>query len=68
VRGHRAAAGKQRLDLRAELACQAEALGLAEVTISPLCTSCDRDRFFSHRAAPDGGRQIAYLGRPLAPP
>jgi polyphenol oxidase len=65
VRGRRAAAGKQRLDLRAELACQAEALGLIEVTISPLCTSCDRDRFYSHRASGDGGRQIAYLGRPV---
>lgn len=58
--------GPVRLDLRLALARRAEAAGVKEITVSPLCTSCDRDRFFSHRAsAGDGGRQIAYLGRPM---
>lgn len=57
--------GKSRLDLRAVLARRAEAAGVREVTVSSLCTSCDRDRFFSHRGSGgDGGRQIAYLGKP----
>jgi len=56
---------KGRLDLRLALARRAEAAGVREISISPLCTSCDRERFFSHRASGgDGGRQIAYLGRP----
>lgn len=65
VLGPAARPGKQRLDLRAALARQAEELGVGEVTISPLCTSCHHDRFFSHRAS--GGRDrrmIAYLGIP----
>jgi YfiH family protein len=66
VLGERAKAGKQHLDLRAELARQAESLGIEEVTVSKLCTRCDNDRFFSHRANGDGGRQIAYLGIPSA--
>lgn len=66
VLGHGTAAGKQHLDLRAVLARQAEALGVADVTISPLCPSCDRDRFFSHRTSGGrDGRMIAYLGIPL---
>lgn len=65
VLGEYAIAGKQRLDLRAALARQAEVLGVREVTISPLCTSCHRDRFFSHRASGGkDGRMVAYLGRP----
>jgi hypothetical protein len=56
-----------RLDLRAALAERAVAAGVREITTSPLCTSCDRDRFFSHRASGGGPeRQIAYLGRPIA--
>ena len=55
--------GKTMLDLRAVLARRAEAAGVREISVSPLCTSCDADRFFSHRASGgDGGRQIAYLG------
>jgi copper oxidase (laccase) domain-containing protein len=30
------------------------------VSISPLCTQCDNDRFFSHRAG-DSGRQLAII-------
>jgi YfiH family protein len=62
VLGDRAEPGKQHLDLRTELARQAAALGIPEVTISKLCPRCNNDRFFSHRANGDGGRQIAYLG------
>ncbi|HWO87521.1 MAG TPA: polyphenol oxidase family protein [Gemmatimonadales bacterium] len=58
----RAVSGKSRLDLRAELARRAEAAGVGEISVSPLCTRCDADRFFSHRAGADG-RQVAYLGR-----
>lgn len=55
----------QYLDLRAVLAGQAQALGVGEVSVSPLCTSCHQDRFFSHRASRGAsGRQLAYLGRP----
>jgi hypothetical protein len=67
VLGPAARPGTQRLDLRATLARQAEELGVGEVTISPLCTSCHKDRFFSHRASGGtDGRMVAYLGRPLA--
>ena len=53
------AADKPRpVDLRAVIAGHAKALGLRHVTSSALCTRCDNDRFFSHRAG-DAGRQIA---------
>ena len=62
----RTAAGPEHLDLRAALASRARAAGVRDITISPHCTSCDNDRFFSHRASRgDGGRQLAYLGRAL---
>lgn len=58
--------GKQRFDLRAALKRRALAVGVEDVTMSSLCTSCDHDRFYSHRASGgDGGRQIAYLGIPV---
>lgn len=64
VRGE-GAGGTQRLDLRAELAKRARLLGIHDVTVSPLCTACDGSRFFSHRGSSgDGGRMVAYLGRP----
>jgi len=65
VLGPRAKGGKQKIDLRAELARQASELGVEDATISSLCSRCNNDRFFSHRANGDGGRQIAYLGLPL---
>jgi hypothetical protein len=53
------------VDLRAVLARRAEAAGVREISRSPLCTKCDGDRFYSHRATGGGsGRQLAYLGRP----
>jgi polyphenol oxidase len=48
------------VDLRAIIAAQAEQLGVRDVSISPLCTRCDNDRFFSHRAG-DAGRQLGVL-------
>jgi len=57
--------GKAHLDLRAVLARRAEAAGVREISVSPLCTVCDAERFFSHRSSGGGsGRQLAYLGRP----
>jgi YfiH family protein len=46
------------VDLRAVIAGHARAAGLTHVTSSALCTRCDNDRFFSHRAG-DAGRQIS---------
>jgi hypothetical protein len=61
----RPARKRGRLDLRLALARHAEAAGIREISLSPLCTSCDGDRFYSHRASAAGsGRQLAYLGRP----
>ena len=48
------------VDLRALIADRARALGVRHLTISPWCTRCHNDRFFSHRAG-DSGRQIAVL-------
>lgn len=48
------------VDLRALIAEHARAAGVREVTVSPWCTRCDNDAFFSHRAG-DTGRQIAVL-------
>jgi copper oxidase (laccase) domain-containing protein len=54
------------LDLRDALADRARRLGVREITRSPHCTSCSRDRFFSHRGSGGlDGRMVAYLGRPL---
>jgi len=58
--------GASRLDLRDALAGRALRLGVRELTRSPHCTACSRDRFFSHRgSAGRDGRMVAYLGRPL---
>jgi hypothetical protein len=63
VLGDRAPAGTSRLDLRAALADQAARLGISDLTITPDCTSCDEDRFYSHRASGgDLARQIGYIG------
>jgi len=59
--------GRAHLDLRAALARRAQAAGVLEISVSPLCTVCDGDRFFSHRGSGGGsGRQLAYLGRPVS--
>jgi YfiH family protein len=51
------------IDLRALIAEHARALGVREITISSLCTKCDNDRFFSHRAG-DAGRQLGVIHAP----
>jgi YfiH family protein len=62
----RAVARAVPLDLRDALAARAARLGIREVTRSVHCTSCSRDRFFSHRGSGGrDGRMVAYLGRPL---
>jgi copper oxidase (laccase) domain-containing protein len=48
------------VDLRAFIASNARALGVRDITLSPLCTRCDNDRFFSHRAG-DEGRQVGVI-------
>jgi YfiH family protein len=48
------------VDLRALLADRARTLGVRHITISPSCTRCHNDRFFSHRAG-DRGRQIGVI-------
>ncbi len=62
-----AASASAQVDLRELLVHQAQQLGIGAVTVSPWCTAHDHDRFFSHRASGGGdGRQVAYLGSPLA--
>lgn len=48
------------VDLRALIADHARAAGVRHITLSPCCTRCDNDRFFSHRAG-DAGRQLGVL-------
>ena len=48
------------VDLRALIADHARALGIRHISISPLCTQCDNDRFFSHRAG-DPGRMLGVV-------
>ena len=57
------------IDLRALIADHARSAGVRHITTSALCTRCDNDRFYSHRAG-DAGRQVAviYAERILATP
>lgn len=48
------------IDLRALIAERARALGVRAISISPFCTRCDNDRFYSHRAG-DSGRQLGVI-------
>jgi polyphenol oxidase len=48
------------VDLRAIIADHARTAGVRQISISPLCTRCDNDRFFSHRAG-DPGRQLGVM-------
>jgi YfiH family protein len=56
------------VDLRAVLARQAGAAGVRHLSVSPRCTRCDNDRFWSHRAG-DAGRQLGVIvsGSPSRP-
>jgi purine-nucleoside/S-methyl-5'-thioadenosine phosphorylase / adenosine deaminase len=59
--------GENHVDLRMVLVEQATQLGILDVSVSPHCSSCDRRRFFSHRASGGrDGRMVAYLGSPAA--
>jgi YfiH family protein len=55
-----AATAPRTVDLRAIIADHARAMGIRHLSISPSCTRCNNDRFFSHRAG-DRGRQIAVI-------
>ncbi len=48
------------IDLRDLIAEHAHAAGVSHITTSPLCTRCDNERFFSHRAG-DEGRQLGVM-------
>lgn len=48
------------VDLRALIMDQARALGVRKLSVSPMCTRCNNDRFFSHRAG-DAGRQLGVI-------
>ncbi len=57
--------GPWHADLRAVLAEQGRALGLADISTSQLCSSHDGPKFYSHRASRGAdGRMVAYLGWP----
>ncbi len=49
-----------RVDLRGVLGEQARRLGVRDVSVSPLCTRCDGERLYSHRAG-DSGRQLGVI-------
>ena len=51
------------VDLRSLIAEHAAETGVQKITVSPSCTKCDNDRFFSHRAG-DAGRQIGVIFAP----
>ncbi|MEO7457238.1 MAG: polyphenol oxidase family protein [Gemmatimonadaceae bacterium] len=48
------------VDLRALIAGHARERGVGSISVSPLCTRCDNDRFYSHRAG-DAGRQLGVV-------
>lgn len=56
----RQGSGRGRIDLRTIIADQARALGVQAISISPSCTRCDNDRFFSHRCG-DTARQLGVI-------
>ncbi|MGH7564920.1 MAG: polyphenol oxidase family protein [Gemmatimonadota bacterium] len=66
---HRSPEGP-RVDLRAALSRQAEARGVprSSISVSPHCTSCAAELFFSHRREPSGARMLAFAGIPLPDP
>ena len=48
------------VDLRAVIADHARLRGVRGISVSPRCTRCDNDRFYSHRAG-DVGRQLGVM-------
>ncbi len=55
-----AATGPRTVDLRGLIASHARAQGIRHVSVSPSCTRCNNNRFFSHRAG-DTGRQVGVI-------
>lgn len=55
--------GTPSLDLRAAVAAQLRASGVADVRREGGCTRCDGRRWFSHRRAPGEGRQAGAVVR-----
>lgn len=58
------------MDLAASARAQLRAAGIPEENMDVMedCTSCGKERFFSHRARRDEGRMISFVGaRPNAP-
>ncbi len=53
-------AGKGQLDVREVLREQAERRGVIRISVSPACTRCHAERFFSHRGG-DQGRQLGVI-------
>jgi YfiH family protein len=49
-----------RVDLRALIASHARVAGVRHISITPSCTRCNNDRFYSHRAG-DPGRQVGVI-------
>jgi hypothetical protein len=60
LHGRDSSGGSARVDLRAIIAEHARSAGVHHLTTSALCTRCDNDRLYSHRAG-DAGRQIAVI-------
>ena len=58
--GHNSSRPGECVDLRALIADHARAAGVRHITTSALCTRCDNDHLYSHRAG-DNGRQIAVI-------
>ena len=52
--------GPVTVDLREVIVDHARALGVRAITASTLCTRCNNDRFYSHRAG-DAGRQLGVV-------
>ena len=57
---HQAVTTPATVDLRLLIADHARAAGVKSISLSPLCTRCDNDRFYSHRAG-DAGRQLGVI-------
>lgn len=58
----RTPAGPAPVDLRDLIAQHARSRGVRHVTVSPCCTRCHGDRFYSHRGG-DAGRQLGVIAR-----
>lgn len=53
--------GRFYIDLKEINKKQLQLCGLSDITISPFCTKCREDLFFSYRRDTDEGRMLAYI-------